>query len=26
MAEPTPPQVHERRMCSRCAYFDFCYA
>jgi len=26
ITENTPPQVHERRMCSRCAYFDFCYA
>ena len=26
IVEPTPPQVHKRKMCSRCAYFDFCYA
>ena len=24
--ESTPPQTLNKKMCSRCAYFDFCYA
>lgn len=26
LGEPIPPDILNRKMCSRCAYFDFCYA
>ena len=26
VGEPVPPATLNKKMCSRCAYFDFCYA